>query len=422
MLSEGDYAGGWVCLPGASSRTTSAQSWPGEKYAETSAPTQAESFRNVFVSLLALTQVAAHCFAEGVETEVCGLLWGFVPPGAAAHVVVVCDATAIPGSAPEATTIPLPNVTTQANWPTHGLQLDIGERDRLCVVGWYRTHPGYGCWLNRVEQASQAAGQEVQEPWIAIIVDPLQSRRIGRVALRAFRVYPQGFQPPMQESGHNLFTSESIPLNFLDEYAREVSSCYELRVRYYGTEADASISAWIEQHDWPCVLSASNMATSRAFVAKSLEDLVGKTEAAEVAIRQLISARLHADKATESPSETTAGQESLLDIAQGPASFPDDERQMDDALDSRSTSGPMPSSSALGAKRHASSLPPLSPGVGRQMSQPRSSEMHSQKNTMISAAATNVSERMERLAADARALYADYARMLLREALKEALF
>ena len=38
------------------------------------------------------------------------------------------------------------------------------------VVGWYHSHPGYGCWLSGIDVATQALNQQYQEPWLAIVV------------------------------------------------------------------------------------------------------------------------------------------------------------------------------------------------------------------------------------------------------------
>jgi COP9 signalosome complex subunit 5 len=43
------------------------------------------------------------------------------------------------------------------------------------VVGWYHSHPGYGCWLSGIDVSTQALNQQFQEPFVAIVVSALFS-------------------------------------------------------------------------------------------------------------------------------------------------------------------------------------------------------------------------------------------------------
>ena len=38
------------------------------------------------------------------------------------------------------------------------------------AVGWYHSHPGYGCWLSGIDVSTQMLQQQWQEPWLAIVV------------------------------------------------------------------------------------------------------------------------------------------------------------------------------------------------------------------------------------------------------------
>ena len=40
------------------------------------------------------------------------------------------------------------------------------------VLGWYHSHPGYGCWLSGIDVATQLLNQTYQEPFVAIVIDP----------------------------------------------------------------------------------------------------------------------------------------------------------------------------------------------------------------------------------------------------------
>jgi len=41
------------------------------------------------------------------------------------------------------------------------------------VLGWYHSHPGYGCWLSGIDVGTQMTNQQYQEPFVAIVVSEL---------------------------------------------------------------------------------------------------------------------------------------------------------------------------------------------------------------------------------------------------------
>ena len=46
----------------------------------------------------------------------------------------------------------------------------IGKSEN--IVGWYHSHPGYGCWLSKIDIDTERLQQQVQDPYFAIVVDP----------------------------------------------------------------------------------------------------------------------------------------------------------------------------------------------------------------------------------------------------------
>ena len=45
------------------------------------------------------------------------------------------------------------------------------------VVGWYHSHPGYGCWLSGIDVATQILNQTHQEPFLAVVVREREEER-----------------------------------------------------------------------------------------------------------------------------------------------------------------------------------------------------------------------------------------------------
>ena len=59
------------------------------------------------------------------------------------------------------------------------------------AIGWYHSRPGYGCWLSGIDVSTQMLNQNFQDPFVAIVVDPVRTISAGKVNLGAFRTYPK---------------------------------------------------------------------------------------------------------------------------------------------------------------------------------------------------------------------------------------
>lgn len=57
------------------------------------------------------------------------------------------------------------------------------------VCGWYHSHPGYACWLSGIDVDTQKLNQRVNEPFLAIVIDPKRTMSAGKVEIGCFRTY-----------------------------------------------------------------------------------------------------------------------------------------------------------------------------------------------------------------------------------------
>ncbi len=77
----------------------------------------------------------------------------------------------------------------------------IGKEEN--IVGWYHSHPGYGCWLSGIDVDTERLQQQVQDPYFAIVVDPQRSMSAGGLSLKGredrHRVFP--YIPEGQRGG-----------------------------------------------------------------------------------------------------------------------------------------------------------------------------------------------------------------------------
>ena len=65
------------------------------------------------------------------------------------------------------------------------------------VVGWYHSHPGFGCWLSGVDINTQQSFEALNPRAVAVVVDPVQSVK-GKVVIDCFRL----INPQLLMLGH----------------------------------------------------------------------------------------------------------------------------------------------------------------------------------------------------------------------------
>mmetsp|Transcript_20325 Transcript_20325/g.47497 ORF Transcript_20325/g.47497 Transcript_20325/m.47497 type:complete len:311 (-) Transcript_20325:120-1052(-) len=132
----------------------------------------------VYISSLALLKMLKHGRA-GVPMEVMGLMLGeFVDD----YTVRVIDVFAMPQSGT--------GVSVEAVDPVFQTKmLDMLKQTGRpeMVVGWYHSHPGFGCWLSGVDINTQQSFEQLNDRAVAVVVDPIQSVK-GKVVIDAFRL------------------------------------------------------------------------------------------------------------------------------------------------------------------------------------------------------------------------------------------
>jgi len=137
-----------------------------------------DTSEQIYISSLALLKMLKHGRA-GVPMEVMGLMLGeFVDD----YTVKVVDVFAMPQSGT--------GVSVEAVDPVfQAKMLDMlkqTQRNEI-VVGWYHSHPGFGCWLSGVDINTQQSFEQLNPKAVAVVVDPIQSVK-GKVVIDAFRL------------------------------------------------------------------------------------------------------------------------------------------------------------------------------------------------------------------------------------------
>lgn len=99
------------------------------------------------------------------------------------------------------------------------------------MCGWYHSHPSYGCWLSGflkkflfkiffkyfkikgIDVSTQDLHQS-QDPWLAIVIDPIRTLTHSKVEIGAFRTYPNNYNIP----GEIAIEEQIIPFDKIEDF------------------------------------------------------------------------------------------------------------------------------------------------------------------------------------------------------------
>jgi len=182
-----------------------------------------DTSERIHISSLALLKMLKHGRA-GVPMEVMGLMLGeFVDD----YTVRVVDVFAMPQSG---TSVSVESVDPV--FQTKMLEFLQQTNRPEMVVGWYHSHPGFGCWLSGTDVNTQQSFEQLNQRAVAVVVDPIQSVK-GKVVLDAFRlINPQlmmmGQEPRQTTSniGHLNKPSIQALIHGLNRHYYSIAAAY----------------------------------------------------------------------------------------------------------------------------------------------------------------------------------------------------
>lgn len=152
------------------------------------------------------------------------------------------------------------------------------------AVGWYHSHPGYGCWLSGIDVGTQHLQQQFNEPFLAVVIDPHRTISSGKVEIGAFRTYPEGHK----SGGDHSITSDggaAVPMGKAADFGAHAHRYYPLEVSHYKSTLDSKLLEALWNKYWVQTLSSSPLFTNRNYVTAQIQDLAGKTTLASDKIR-----------------------------------------------------------------------------------------------------------------------------------------
>lgn len=195
----------------------------------------------IYISSIALLKMLKHGRA-GVPMEVMGLMLGeFVDD----YTVNVVDVFAMPQSGTGVSVEAVDDVF-QAKMMD---MLKQTGRDQM-VVGWYHSHPGFGCWLSSVDVNTQKSFEQLNSRAVAVVVDPIQSVK-GKVVIDAFRLIDTSAlinnqEPRQTTSNAGLMNKPNIQalIHGLNRHY------YSLNIDYHKTPAETKMLMNLHKEQW----------------------------------------------------------------------------------------------------------------------------------------------------------------------------
>ena len=212
---------------------------------------------------------------SGGSIEVMGLMQGKI----AGDTFTVSDAFRLPVEGTETRV----NASDEANeYVVQYLQScrENGRADN--AVGWYHSHPGYGCWLSGIDVNTQMTQQTFQDPFLAVVIDPDRTISAGKVEIGAFRTYPENYKPTGDQGGDDY---QTIPLAKIEDFGAHASQYYSLEISHYKSSLDTHLLELLWNKYWVSTLSQSPLFTNREYSSKQMLDLSQKIRIAEKGVQ-----------------------------------------------------------------------------------------------------------------------------------------
>ena len=229
-------------------------------------------FTHCRISALALLKMTTHARSGG-NIEIMGLMLGYVSGTS----IIVTDAFRLPVEGTETRV----NAQEEANaYMVNYLtsSREGGGRPEN-AVGWYHSHPGYGCWLSGIDVQTQFTQQMYSDPFVAVVIDPERTVSAGKVEIGAFRTYPKDYKPP--KSVHDDADEyQSIPTGKIEDFGAHANSYYSLEVTHFKSTLDNHLLGLLWNKYWVSTLAQSPLLTNESYGNKQIADQAVKLKEA----------------------------------------------------------------------------------------------------------------------------------------------
>jgi len=143
------------------------------------------------------------------------------------------------------------------------------------VIGWYHSHPALGVFLSGTDIRTQRIQQQFQDPYLAVVIDPISTISIGKPRIGAFRTYPKDYKPkePINWSTAQTVYGIDDPGYYKDEF-------YPLEVSVFKSSMDTALFELLWNRYWVKGLATSKNLMTREYTAAKITDVAVNLEKA----------------------------------------------------------------------------------------------------------------------------------------------
>jgi len=236
-----------------------------------------DTAETVHISSLSLLKMLKHGRA-GVPMEVMGLMLGeFIDE----YTVRCIDVFAMPQSG---TGVSVESIDHVFQKEMLDMLVLTGRHEN--VVGWYHSHPGFGCWLSGVDINTQQTFEQLHKRTVAVVVDPIQSVK-GKVVIDAFRLIDANLvilsQEPRQTTsnvGHLQRPSVQALVHGLNRHY------YSMAINYRQNDLEQKMLLNLNKRKWTEGLTVKDFNDQDKESVRILKELVTLTESYNKSIQE----------------------------------------------------------------------------------------------------------------------------------------
>lgn len=226
-------------------------------------------FKKVFISSLAAMKIVDHAIRGG-NKEICGYLMGFARDG----IFYVLDAFEMPiigtGARVEVAG-QMGEKAQEASAEYMELMSKLGREHPY--IGWYHSHPGFGCWLSGIDVTTERQLEMGYQTFFALVVDPYRTKSNKKIEFGCFRCYQK------EETNRLQQTFDSIPLKRAEEFGIHQSKYYRIPHEFFQSNFESQIIKLIYKNYWMETLCANALLVNDEFYKEKLNDVKSNLEA-----------------------------------------------------------------------------------------------------------------------------------------------
>ena len=225
-------------------------------------------FKKVYISTLAAMKITDHAIRGG-KFEIAGYLMGFAKDG----VFFVLDAVELPIVGSDSRVEIAGEMGEKATaYLMDYLELmeKVGRGHQY--VGWYHSHPGFGCWLSGIDCNTQKFMQMVNKTWFALVVDPYRTKSNRKIDFGCFRMYNN------EKTARQIQEFDSIPMNRAEEFGVHQNKYYRMPHYFFQSKFENNIVKLIYKNYWVDSLCSNALLVNEDFYQEKVEDVSAKLQ------------------------------------------------------------------------------------------------------------------------------------------------